>query len=95
MKRGYRFEDFSVKSGKEWCLKNHSGRCIFLSEDGCKIYSVRPEGCRLYPLMYDENIQKAVMDKICPYGNEFKVLSDDFKKLRALLKKLRVQRTSQ
>lgn len=88
LKLGYRLKDFAVKTGNGWRLRNRSGRCIFLSEGGCKIYSFRPEGCRLYPLVYDENIQKAVIDHTCPYGYEFEVGKDDVKELRILLERL-------
>ena len=68
LKAGYQFMDFAVKIGKAWCLRKSSGRCIFISEGGCKIYPIRPEGCSLYPLVYDENTQKAVLDHVCRYG---------------------------
>lgn len=88
LKLGYLLEDFALKVGKGWRLRNCSGRCVFLSEEGCKIYSCRPEGCRLYPLVFDENIQKVVIDHTCPYGYEFEVEKDDVKKLRILLERL-------
>lgn len=86
---GPRLEDFAVKVAKEWGLKNRSGRCVFLSEDGCKIYSHRPEGCRLYPLVYDEGAGKAVKHRLCPYRHEFEVREDDVKNLRELLERLK------
>lgn len=88
LKIGYRLEDFAVEKGKGWRLKNLSGRCVFLSEGSCKIYSHRPEGCRIYPLVYNENMKKAVIDPLCPYGYEFKVREEDVKRLRILLELL-------
>jgi len=85
---GYPLNDFTIKSGKEWILKNHKGRCVFLSDNGCKIYVNRPEGCQQYPLVYDENVHKAVIDHLCPYGDEFKVRKDDIRELMLLLEKL-------
>ena len=85
---GYVPEDFAVKAGMGWRLRNSYGRCFFLSEDGCKIYSHRPEGCRLYPLVFDENTQKAAIDHACPYGHEFKIEKEDIQKLKILLEKL-------
>jgi Fe-S-cluster containining protein len=86
---GYLLKDFAKKVGKEWRLKNRLGRCVFLSEDGCSIYSYRPEGCQQYPLVYDETSRKAVLDYLCPNSSEFKVKKDDIRSLMILLKRLR------
>ena len=85
---GYPLKDFAIKTRKEWGLKNHSGRCVFLSDGGCKIYSNRPTGCQIYPLVYNEETRKAVVDRLCPYGFEFNVRKVDVRKLRSLLKRL-------
>jgi Fe-S-cluster containining protein len=87
-RQGYRFKDFVVKRRKERYLKNSNGRCVFLGDKGCKIYPFRPEGCRLYPLVYNENYRKVVVHDLCPYGHEFKVSRDDIENLHVLLKKL-------
>ena len=85
---GYHLKDFAVKKGKEWRLRNRFGRCVFLSEDGCKIYSHRPEGCRIYPLVYDEDAGKAVMHRLCLYRHEFEVRKDDVTNLMKQLERL-------
>jgi len=87
-KQGYRIKDFVVKRGRERQLKNVNGRCVFLGDDGCKIYSFRPIGCRLYPLVYDEDDGKGVMHDFCPYRHEFKVSRDDMENLFSLIKEL-------
>jgi len=87
-KLDYRREDFAIKTDEGWRLKNRFGRCVFLVEDGCKIYPHRPEGCRLYPLAYDENSGKMVLDNLCPYRYKFKVEKDDIQKLKSLLEGL-------
>jgi Fe-S-cluster containining protein len=87
-RQGYRSKDFAVKRRKERYLKNSSGRCVFLGDDGCTIYSFRHEGCRLYPLVNNENHGKAIIHDLCPYGHEFKVSRDDIENLHTLLKKL-------
>jgi len=87
-RQGYRFKDFVVKLKRERRLKNSDGRCVFLGDNGCKIYSFRPEGCRLYPLVYNENNGKAVIHDLCPHGHEFKVGRDDIENLYVLIKKL-------
>ncbi|RZN42450.1 MAG: YkgJ family cysteine cluster protein [Methanophagales archaeon ANME-1-THS] len=89
MKLGYERTDFTIPSnGGGWRLKNVSGRCVFLSERGCRIYQYRPEGCRLYPLIYDEGVHRAVIDHLCPYGCEFKAGKAEIKKLMNLLERL-------
>jgi Fe-S-cluster containining protein len=87
-KQGYRIKDFVVKRKRERQLKNRDGRCVFLGDDGCKIYPFRPEGCRLYPLVYDEDSGKGVIHDFCPYGREFKVSGDDLENLFSLIKEL-------
>ena len=78
LKLDYKLECFAVKTDGKWRLKNNSGQCVFLIE----------EGCRLYPLVYDENLEKAVIDPLCPYGHLFKVQKNDVKRLKTLLEKL-------
>ena len=85
---GYQLEDFALKTRKEWRLKNCFGRCVFLLEDRCKIYSHRPEGCRIYPLVYDEDGGKAIMDRLCPYRQEFEVSKNDVANLMKQLERL-------
>ena len=47
-------------------LKNIRGKCIFLGEDNlCRIYSIRPKGCRVYPLIYDQE-RGVTLDPLCP-----------------------------
>jgi len=83
---GYPLQYFVVKDGETLKLKNVNGRCVFLTEGGCKIYNHRPEGCRLYPLIYDENLNKPVLDDYCPHKNEFQPKKDDAEKLINLIK---------
>jgi Fe-S-cluster containining protein len=87
-RQGYKHKDFVVKRRKERVLKNIDGRCVFLGDDGCIIYVFRPEGCRLYPLVYNEKYEKVVLHHLCPYGHEFKVSRDDIDDLLALYRKL-------
>mgnify|MGYP003884730673 CR=1 FL=1 len=88
---GYKTEDFAIKDGKEWKLKNVNGKCVFLNKNGCKIYDFRPQGCRLYPLVYDETTGKPVLDELCPYRKKFRIGKDDIKKLLKLIEKLKVE----
>jgi Fe-S-cluster containining protein len=86
--QGYRFKEFVVKRRGERCLKNRKGGCVFLEDNECTIYSFRPEGCQLYPLLYDEDDEKGVIHDFCPYGHEFNVSSKDIDNLYVLIKKL-------
>jgi len=94
LKMGYRLKDFAIKTAEGWQLKNRSGRCVFLGEEGCEIYPHRPEGCRLYPLVYDEALGTAVLDDLCSYKDEFKVSSRDIERLFNLLVLLEKERGS-
>jgi Fe-S-cluster containining protein len=86
---GYKTGNFAVKSHGGWQLKNSSGKCVFLSGSGCEIYAHRPEGCRLYPLVFDEEAGRCVKDDVCPYREEFRVTKDDEKRLSLLLRRLK------
>lgn len=47
-------------------LKNNSGYCVFysLQEHRCNVYIDRPSGCRVYPVILDEE-KGIVLDDIC------------------------------
>ncbi len=49
-------------------LKNADGYCVFFDPTTkfCKIYAVRPQGCRFYPLIYDSDKKLCVLDQECP-----------------------------
>ena len=86
VKLGYKLDDFvtTLADGTQQ-LRNISGRCVFLSEVGCTIYPQRPEGCQVYPLIWDADYGQAVRDHLCPYGGEFEVRKEDIRTLKKLL----------
>ena len=47
-------------------LKNLEGYCVFydLKKRQCSVYANRPSGCRVYPVILDEDVG-IVLDKIC------------------------------
>ena len=47
-------------------LRNRQGCCVFYNakERKCNVYAVRPAGCRVYPVILDED-QGVVVDQIC------------------------------
>lgn len=68
------FEDFFiVKQNGNRQLKNLSGRCVFHNGQRCSIYNYRPEGCRLYPAVFDEDKGKVVLDSYCPHRAKFQL----------------------
>jgi hypothetical protein len=85
---GFRLSDFAVKVGVEWRLRNSSGHCFFLSGGLCRIYSQRPEGCRLYPLVYNADTGKPVMDDLCPHRGEFETDKEYTTRLIRLIRRL-------
>lgn len=70
-------------------LRNYDGACVFLEEGQCNIYSFRPEGCRLYPLIYDQSRDGVMIDPECPHQREFKINQTGAEKMRKLVKTVR------
>ena len=69
-----RKRDFAFKNKNEqFQLKNIDGHCVFLnySANKCKIYEYRPQGCRFYPLIYDIDKKKCLLDDDCPRKDQF------------------------
>jgi Fe-S-cluster containining protein len=90
VKLGYELSDFvTTPADGAYQLRNISGRCVFLSEVGCTIYPNRPEGCQLYPLIWDEDFGQAVRDHLCPHAGEFEVKKTDRANLKKLIKRLK------
>ncbi len=87
-KLGFKREDFTVKAEGENRLKNKGGQCFFLEEGRCRIYECRPQGCRMYPLIYDVDLHKFVFDSVCPHSAEFKTTREDKDSLKHLIRKL-------
>ena len=80
---------FFIISRNGWLqLKNKNGRCVFHSGILCMIYKDRPEGCRLYPIIYDKDEKIAIIDKDCPNKDSFKISKKTTEKLYALISKL-------
>ena len=51
-------------------LRNHRGYCVFYDTEKrrCKVRAHRPSGCRIYPVIYDED-KGIIVDAICPSRN--------------------------
>ncbi len=63
-------------------LVNRGGRCVFLIDGQCSVYEHRPEGCRLYPLILDLDVDEVVRDDFCPWRDEFEFSVDDEHRVR-------------
>ena len=69
---GFKEGSFAVESDGFKMLRNgSSGRCVFHDGKQCTIYSNRPSGCKLYPIIFDEDLDHPVKDGSCPYRDEF------------------------
>lgn len=85
--------DFFVIEDDGWLqLKNQKGRCVFHNGTTCSIYEDRPEGCRLYPVIYDKDKRCAVFDKDCPHTKCFQIKNSIKKQLNILVSKIEYER---
>jgi uncharacterized protein len=70
-------------------LKNRDGYCIFydLKNRQCSVYVDRPAGCRVYPVILDEEVG-IILDEICESRNSITLSEKKLKGKRviALLK---------
>ena len=74
-------------------LKNNMGRCVFHNGTFCTIYDHRPEGCVLYPVVYDKDDCCAMLDSECPQRHYFSLSEKTSKELYALISVLKKERT--
>jgi hypothetical protein len=72
---GFKEDFFAVEFRGFRKLRNYNGRCIFHDGEQCTIYPNRPLGCRLYPVIFDEDLNHPVMDRLCPFRAEFPLSS--------------------
>jgi len=72
---GFKEDFFAVEFRGFRKLRNYNGRCIFHDGEQCTIYPSRPSGCRLYPVIFDEDLNHPVMDSLCPFRAEFPLSS--------------------
>jgi Fe-S-cluster containining protein len=84
---------FIVESDGWLHLKNSHGRCVFHDGDKCTIYEDRPEGCTLYPVVYDADNHHAVLDEECPQRHCFPLEKPRANQLVTLIATLKHERT--
>jgi Fe-S-cluster containining protein len=66
--KGYRKKSFARYDKEGYAiLRNRQGYCVFYNpkKPQCNIYADRPAGCRVYPVILDEDIG-IIIDHICP-----------------------------
>jgi Fe-S-cluster containining protein len=67
-RKGYN-RNFFVRFDSEGyaTLRNQHGHCVFYDPEKkrCKVRAHRPAGCRIYPVIYDED-RGIIVDPICP-----------------------------
>ena len=87
------FQDFSTfrRDGYQY-LRNLSGKCVFHNGKACTIYRHRPEGCRLYPAVFDENEGIVILHQHCPHYEEFRMTPKISRRVIRLVRKLDVER---
>ena len=68
VRKGYK-QDYFVRFDKEGyaVLRNQNGICVFFDPEKrvCRERARRPLGCRIYPVMLDED-KGIVVDALCP-----------------------------
>lgn len=65
-RKGYRKDSFVQFNEGYPTLRNLQNHCVFYEVENhrCKVYHSRPLGCRLYPVILDEQ-KGIVVDEIC------------------------------
>ena len=70
------YREFTTQKDGLIVLRNVERRgkrvCYFLKDGLCSIYKQRPRGCCLYPVIWDFDHDKMILDPECPYHQEFK-----------------------
>ena len=91
---GHDAEAFSIKGDDGFTLlANVDRRCYFLDPEGrCTEYEERPEGCRLYPLVLDEEMSEFALDRLCPHADGVRPSEAHREALLQLLERLAQQR---
>jgi uncharacterized protein len=82
---GYQSTFFVTRRNGWLQLKNKKGRCVFHDGLHCTIYRHRPEGCRLYPVVYDKDTRSAIIDNDCPQKQCFLLSKNKEQQLFALV----------
>jgi hypothetical protein len=68
--------------------------CWFLRDDGlCSVHDVRPEGCRLYPAVWAEDLRTTIFDdEYCPHTEGFLLPPRTGDAVKRLVERLQAER---
>ena len=66
----------------------------FMMESSARSTENRPEGCKPYPVVYDEGLMLPLKDELCPYRDEFAMPWKTKVELRNTFQKLVSERLS-
>jgi hypothetical protein len=91
-KLGFDTKSFVTRKNGWLQLKNDNGRCIFHDGEHCTIYEQRPEGCILYPAVYDKDKNCAILDQECPQRKTFPLSARVVHRLSHLVSTLEQER---
>lgn len=83
-------DEFTELSEKDiYQLKNKDDHCVFLDIKSklCNIYEIRPQGCKFYPIIYDNEKNICIYDEECPRISQFYLNRKKFKKICNNIKK--------
>jgi Fe-S-cluster containining protein len=85
----YNYHTFYHESPDGWIqLNNHKDRCIFHDGTKCTIYTIRPQGCRLYPLVFNIDDHQPTYDSICPHPECFPITREKTQEMQTLIDQL-------
>jgi hypothetical protein len=87
-KLGYNTSFFVAETNNWFQLKNAKGRCVFHNGTICVIYDHRPEGCRLYPVVFQKDDCNVILDKDCPQRHCFSISTEKSRQLISLIQVL-------
>jgi hypothetical protein len=82
---GHPKDSFSHPGSLGEQLKNTNGHCVFLKAGQCTIYTSRPHGCTLYPIVYDKSSRQAILDDACPRYKDFPLTNERRRQLQRLI----------
>lgn len=85
--------NFFVVECNGWLqLKNKDGKCVFHNGKLCSIYKDRPEGCKLYPIIYDKDANCAIFDEDCSHKDKFQMSKIAVEQLCSIVSRLESER---
>jgi len=84
---GLKRNEFSYEKDGFLFLKNKDGFCVFYNKEQkrCNIYPYRPLGCRFYPIIFDLEDQRVIVDKLCHLWHT--VTDEELKRVKPRVKK--------